>query len=177
MNMQTPSFRKETELSATPATEALPSHFTVSAIVIELDHILLVHHKRIGAWLPPGGHIEEGELPHQACLREVLEETGLKVEVASEAVPETNCPDAFFPPQPFCLHIVKATEKGSACFHLDLAYICKVAPPPHALPDLSQAGEECRWVKLDRLSELLLAKNVTELVQLARAKSRTGVIS
>ena len=33
------------------------------------------------AWLPPGGHIEVNEDPIEAVLREVLEETGLEVEV------------------------------------------------------------------------------------------------
>ena len=173
--MQTPD-RKPNAQSCT-GSEPLPSHFTASGIVIELDHILLVHHKRIGAWLPPGGHIEEGEFPHETCIREIFEETGLAVEVVSEPTPETASSDAFFPPQPLCLHIVKATEKGSACFHLDLAYMCRVKAASDSLPVLSQAGQECRWVKLDRLSELLLAKNVTDLVQLALAKSQTGVIS
>jgi len=166
--MQTPSFKSD--------SERLPSHFTASGIVIELDHILLVHHKRIGAWVPPGGHIEEGEYPHETCVREVLEETGLAVEVVCETMPDTQNREAFFPPQPLCLHIVKATEKGSDCFHLDLAYLCRIVPRPSALPSLSQNGEECRWLKLDRLADVLLAKNVSELVQLALSKSRAGVI-
>src|SRR5271168_4512573 len=119
--MQTPYRRPSSEPTAN--SKRLPNHFTASGIVIELGHILMVHHQRIGAWLPPGGHIEEGEYPHDACVREVFEETGLKVEVLSEPTPETGRSDAFFPPQPLCLHIVKATEKGSDCFHLDLAYM------------------------------------------------------
>src|ERR1700728_4814961 len=54
-------------------------HFTASAVVMEQSHILLVHHRRIGAWLPPGGHIEENELPHQAAIRETKEETGIDI--------------------------------------------------------------------------------------------------
>jgi len=34
-------------------------------------------HPKIGKWLPPGGHVELDELPHEAAVREVLEETGL----------------------------------------------------------------------------------------------------
>jgi 8-oxo-dGTP pyrophosphatase MutT (NUDIX family) len=156
-----------------------PNHFTASAIVIESDQILLVYHKRIGAWVPPGGHIEEGEYPHEACVREVFEETGIKVEVASDPVPKTKSPEAFFPPQPLCMHIVQAIENGDACFHIDLAYICKVTGQAGSLPDLasSQGTSECRWVKLNRLSEVLLAENVTELVDLALAKCLSGKIS
>ncbi len=33
----------------------------------------------LGKWLPPGGHIEDDELPDDAALREVLEETGMMV--------------------------------------------------------------------------------------------------
>ena len=32
-------------------------------------------------WLPPGGHLEPDELPDAAALREVLEETGLEVDL------------------------------------------------------------------------------------------------
>src|SRR5271156_4090897 len=75
--MQTP-YRGPSSESA-KASERLPNHFTASGIVIELDHILLVHHRRIGAWLPPGGHIEEHELPHETAIRETKEETGVDI--------------------------------------------------------------------------------------------------
>ena len=44
------------------------------------DHkVLLVKHKKLGFWLAPGGHLEAGELPHEAAEREVFEETGVNV--------------------------------------------------------------------------------------------------
>lgn len=33
-----------------------------------------------GTWSVPGGHIDFGETPEEACIREVEEETGLKLE-------------------------------------------------------------------------------------------------
>lgn len=33
-----------------------------------------------GGWFLPGGHLEEGERPAEACAREVFEETGIAVD-------------------------------------------------------------------------------------------------
>ena len=41
--------------------------------------VLLIKHKKLGIWLCPGGHLESGELLHQAAEREFWEETGIKV--------------------------------------------------------------------------------------------------
>src|SRR5262249_42904604 len=38
---------------------------------------LLIKHRRLGTWLPPGGEIEPGETPFEAAKRELFEETGL----------------------------------------------------------------------------------------------------
>src|SRR5271163_771914 len=103
----------------------IPQHFTASAVVIHGGHILLVHHKRIGAWLPPGGHIEPFEMPHEAAAREVLEETGVAVEVTAPPVPPTAGHNAFFLPQPLCIQAVSAVENGEELYHLDLAYLCR----------------------------------------------------
>ncbi len=56
------------------------------AIVIEEGCILLMHRLKAGAeyYTVIGGKIEPGETPEQACLREVLEETGLTVEIFAE---------------------------------------------------------------------------------------------
>src|SRR3954452_3655479 len=43
-----------------------------------LDRVLLVRH-RWRQWVPPGGAVEPGELPRQAAMRELAEETGLQV--------------------------------------------------------------------------------------------------
>lgn len=59
-------------------------HFTASTYVINDSATLLHKHKRLDQWLPPGGHIDRDELPHDAAVREVAEETGLDVTLVTE---------------------------------------------------------------------------------------------
>ncbi|OGJ39364.1 MAG: hypothetical protein A3A82_00470 [Candidatus Pacebacteria bacterium RIFCSPLOWO2_01_FULL_47_12] len=53
--------------------------FTAVGMLIHEGKVLLVHHKKLNKWLCPGGHMEAGELPHQAAEREFFEETGVQV--------------------------------------------------------------------------------------------------
>ena len=54
----------------------------VGILVSKDDEILMLHrvnpHGR-GTWSAPGGHMEHGETPEEAAIREVKEETGLSV--------------------------------------------------------------------------------------------------
>jgi 8-oxo-dGTP diphosphatase len=56
----------------------------VGAVIKDQDGRLLLikrgHEPGAGLWSLPGGRIEAGETHHQAVAREVLEETGLRVE-------------------------------------------------------------------------------------------------
>ncbi len=54
-------------------------HFTVAVFVAHAGRVLLHFHPKLGRWLPPGGHIEDDELPDAAAVREVFEETGVPV--------------------------------------------------------------------------------------------------
>lgn len=56
--------------------------FTASVFVVSGDAVLLRRHEKYKKWLQPGGHIELDEDPNQAAIREVLEETGLVIELA-----------------------------------------------------------------------------------------------
>jgi 8-oxo-dGTP pyrophosphatase MutT (NUDIX family) len=56
-------------------------HLTVSGLVVHDGKVALHWHRKIGAWLPAGGHIEPNEDPVQATLREINEEFSLEVEV------------------------------------------------------------------------------------------------
>lgn len=44
--------------------------------------VLLLKRRDVPIWVLPGGGVEEGETPESAAIREVLEETGLQVEIA-----------------------------------------------------------------------------------------------
>ena len=58
--------------------------FAVGAFVVifdKKDRILLSHRRDLDIWNLPGGHVEEGELPTEAAIRETREETGLKIKI------------------------------------------------------------------------------------------------
>ena len=59
-----------------------PSFLTTDAVIIQSGHVLMVKRDNYpgkGLWALPGGFVEQDETIEQACLREVAEETGLKV--------------------------------------------------------------------------------------------------
>ena len=64
--------------------------FTVAIFVVHEAQILLIHHRKLNAWLPLGGHIELDEDPEQAALREAKEESGLDVILLGERPPTTG---------------------------------------------------------------------------------------
>lgn len=57
-----------------------------AAVVIAHGKLLMVKTKESKGWSIPSGGIEKGETPEQACIREVWEETGFKVEI-EESLP------------------------------------------------------------------------------------------
>ncbi len=58
-----------------PATP--PTHLIVYFVLIDDDYILLVDHINSGLWLPPGGHVDDGEHPSQTVIREAMEELSI----------------------------------------------------------------------------------------------------
>lgn len=67
-------------------------HFCASVFVIEpsTKKLLLVFHKKFHKWVQPGGHIEENETPEETALREVYEETGLKIQLLGDRFPRED---------------------------------------------------------------------------------------
>lgn len=53
-------------------------HLTASALLLDGNKVLLIHHRFLDRWLQPGGHLEPDETPSDGALRELSEETGLK---------------------------------------------------------------------------------------------------
>lgn len=93
--------------------ESDPIHVTGSGIVVGPRGVILLEHKRLGIWLQPGGHLDPGETPWDASLRESREETGLDVRLAGP-IDEHGVPGL--------IHVdVHAGGRGHT--HLDLRYL------------------------------------------------------
>ena len=87
---------------------ANPVHVTASALIVGRRGLVLHRHKVLGTWVPPGGHIDHGETPWEAAVREANEETGLHVWLSDET--------------PNLVHVdVHAGPRGHT--HLDLRYL------------------------------------------------------
>jgi 8-oxo-dGTP pyrophosphatase MutT (NUDIX family) len=59
----------------------LIGHITASGLVVDSGKVLLIRHPYLGLWIQPGGHIDEGEAPESAAIRETQEETGVLCEL------------------------------------------------------------------------------------------------
>lgn len=57
-----------------------PMHYSVGAVIVQNGRYLLINRlKPPPGWAGPAGHVDEGEDPENAIIREVREETGLTV--------------------------------------------------------------------------------------------------
>lgn len=74
--------------------DGIVKHFTVAVFVVCQGQVLLHPHRKLGLWLPPGGHIEPHELPDDAARREAREETGIAVRLVGSAGITHDAPGA-----------------------------------------------------------------------------------
>ncbi len=76
----------------------------------ETKRVFIIHHKKAGLWLFPGGHIDKGETLTQTLKREIQEELGVVDKVKEEI-------------QPFLLTIILIENPNIPCKeHLDIWY-------------------------------------------------------
>ncbi|MCY0870049.1 MAG: NUDIX domain-containing protein [Firmicutes bacterium] len=68
-------------------TEGVTRDFVATTVIADAGRALLLFHRKLQRWLPPGGHIDAPELPDAAAVREAWEETGLVVELVAEYEP------------------------------------------------------------------------------------------
>lgn len=79
--------------------ESVPDeHGVVAGLLCRRGRALLVHRSARRRWYPdawdlPGGHVQEGEAPHHALVRELREELGITIEAGDEPFAHVQGPD------------------------------------------------------------------------------------
>ena len=131
--------------------------FSVAIFCRNGGAVLLVHHRRLGTWLPVGGELEPGETPLEAARRELLEETGLS---------------GHFPPglgvdgTPPGLIGYEEHQAGSKGLHMNFAFVAEVATREVRG---CEEFDAVRWVTAAELPALDGPRNVRELALKALA--------
>lgn len=133
----------------------LTRDWAATTFIVYEGRTLLLLHRKLGKWLPPGGHIDPHELPDLAALREVKEETGLEVALLDAGAP---LGDVRRLAQPLC---ILQERIGPDHEHIDLIYVARVLDGElqHA-PDESHAA---RWYDAAELGDPEIAADVRDL--------------
>jgi 8-oxo-dGTP pyrophosphatase MutT (NUDIX family) len=99
-------------------------HFTATTFIVHGSKVLLHRHRKQSLWLPPGGHIDRDELPHIAAIREIEEETGLKLHLHSEEQAQklSQEMDCLVVPQPAFILVEDINPFHQ---HIDLTYFAE----------------------------------------------------
>ena len=143
----------------------LEGHITASAWVLDRtrSHAALIHHRKLGLWLQPGGHVEDGDASWRAAAqREVTEETGL-----SQFIPHVDDAELF----DVDVHPIPARPNEPAHFHYDLRFLFIAdvdATVNGRLMIIAEEAHDCRWFALtDLLNDSSLDASVRRMIELS----------
>jgi 8-oxo-dGTP pyrophosphatase MutT (NUDIX family) len=147
--------------------DKLRHDWTASVLVLRPDRrILLLLHRKLGVWLGPGGHVEPGEGPDEAALREVMEETGLAVELVGARDPALDDPrhGVACLVQPYVILKERIHDPRDPHFHLDHIYCARPAgAEAETAAALASAGD-VRFFDEDELASLPMFDNFRALI-------------
>ena len=137
-----------------------PGHFTASAFVLSPDRrdLVLIHHKKLGIWVQPGGHVEPSDADLiSAARREVLEEVGLaELELLQRGGSLLFDVD---------IHEIPARKQEPAHEHFDVRFAF-VAKTRELVP--SEEVLDLRWVPLDAVQSIATDDSVLRAVRKLR---------
>lgn len=131
--------------------------FTVAVFVVHDGKVLLHFHEKLNRWLPPGGHIEPNELPDEAAVREVWEETGVTCNLIGNSV--LHFADPTLPVQLATPAGIQLEQIGPNHQHIDLIY--------YAIGTPAEDRHKVGWFALNELGPLDLTEEITIRCELA----------
>lgn len=139
-------------------------HFVATVYVVNDGATLLHEHEKLGLWLPPGGHIDRDELPHEAATREVREETGLDVDLA-QSPDDVSSPTVESLPEPahLLLEDIDVYDGEVGHQHVDFVYYGRADSRYLDPAEGEQSSEAWEWIGPEELAKDRFDADVTAL--------------
>lgn len=122
------------------------------------DEVLLIKHKKLGVWLPPGGHVEAGEFPYEAAVREAKEETGLDIELLGSRAFDYSNDEAATLVKPFATIYENVPYKDERHIHFDMIYLATSKSGEISLN--RDESDEIRWFSYNDVKNINTFENV-----------------
>jgi ADP-ribose pyrophosphatase YjhB (NUDIX family) len=124
--------------------------FCVGAIVHDrVGRLLLIQRGREpgrGLWSLPGGRVDPGESEHAAIVREMAEETGLRVRVVRL--------------------VGRVHRPGPDGVTYDIGdYLCEAVDPEHSTPTAGDDADDARWVDAAQYDALPVVDGMREILR------------
>jgi len=140
----------------------MDKHFTATAFIVDSQNrTLLIDHIRLGRWMPPGGHVHEGETPEETAQRECKEETGLDVEIVGDTQDDLftdNPEEGNMLTKPIAMlleNIPESFERGEPAHqHMDFLFIAKPIDESQEVLPAEMEGHEIRWFTREEIEAL-----------------------
>ena len=141
----------------------LPGHVSGSGWVVNpsRSHVLMMHHRKLGLWLQPGGHADSDADIHRVVLKETAEECGLTLEqikLVSETIFDVD------------VHTVFANQYDPRHNHFDIRFLIEVddqIPIPG-----NDESHDIGWIALNEVARFNNARSIYRLVQKTRLLNR-----
>jgi len=114
-------------------------------VMDDQNRFLMLFHRKLNKWVPPGGKVDNHETPDESAVRECFEETGCEIELIG---PKTEVEGGLMKPYGSQLNVIVPNSRE----HVDLIYLGK--PKNNDLKISEREASDIGWFSYDEVTKL-----------------------
>jgi 8-oxo-dGTP pyrophosphatase MutT (NUDIX family) len=131
----------------------LIGHITGSAFIVDESrrNVLLMHHTKLDKWLQPGGHCDGNTNVLAVAKKEVLEETGIRIETSEADIFDID------------IHAIPERKGIPPHEHYDIRFLFEV--PDGTAFIQNEESLALKWVPIDKITDFTMEESILRMVE------------